>query len=392
MTRLRTWLGAGLAALLLAAAPAPAAGQTREDTAAVLLEAARQLRSEGNSAAAEAVLQLLRRRYAGTAAAQDAQALVAQLRREPEPTRSGRVELMVFGTTYGLWTGLAVPILLDADSPELIGTGLLVGGPLGFLATRAYLRDRPVSEGQARAITFGGTWGSWQGFGWTQVLADTEQCWAEGPEVQCWDDDPSAEALVGGTLAGGLAGIVTGAVLARKPISSGVATTVSFGALWGTWYGGSIAALADMDGDDLLAATLVGGDAGLLAMALLAPRWNPSRARARLVSLGGVVGLLGGLGVDLILVRDNEDLAILIPTVTSAVGLGLAARATRDFDRPGREEGPGGGSASPFGGALLRYDGGRLAMDVPAVRLELERERGRRPATSLYVPVVQARF
>lgn len=392
MVGLRTWLGAGLVALVLAGAAPPAAAQTREDTAAVLLEAARQLRGEGNGAAADAVLQLLRRRYAGTTAARDAQALVAQLRSEPEPTRSGRVELMVFGTTYGLWTGLAVPLLLDEDSPELIGAGLLLGGPLGFLATRAYLKDRPVSEGQARAISFGGTWGSWQGFGWTQLLGGSEVCTTE-PESYCWDDDPSGATLVGGTLAGGLAGIVTGAVLARKPISSGVATTVSFGALWGTGYGGGLGALADLEGDDLLAATLVGGDVGILAMAVFAPRWNPSRSRARLVSLGGVVGLLGGLGADLILVRDNEDAAILIPMATSALGMVLAARATRHFDRPAPEGGPGGGSApSPFGGALLRYEDGRLDMDVPSVRLGVERERGRRPGTSLHLPVLQARF
>ena len=50
------------------------------------------------------------------------------------------------------------------------GVGLLLGAPAGFFASRAYARSRPLSDGQARAITLGGTWGTWQGFGWASVL------------------------------------------------------------------------------------------------------------------------------------------------------------------------------------------------------------------------------
>lgn len=393
MRATKRFLGALAAVVLLGlAVPQPAAAQTREDTAAVLLEAARQLRAEGNGAAADALLQLLRRRYAGTAAAVDAGQLLAQLRSAPEPVRSGRVELLVFGTTYGLWAGLAVPIILDADSPEAYGAGLLLGGPAGFLATRAYLRQRPLTEGQARAISFGGTWGSWQGFGWTMLLADDQECYTIDGVEHCYDGDPDTDQLLAGTLGGGVAGIITGAILARKPISSGVATTVSFGGMWGAGFGAAFAGLADLEGDDVFASSLIGGNAGLVAMAVLAPRWDPSRSRARLVSLGGVVGLLGGLGLDLLVQPGDEKVAIAIPTATSAVGLLLASRATRHLDQREPPGGGGEGGASPFGGALLRYDGGQLGLDVPAVRLEVARERGRERTTSLYVPVFQARF
>lgn len=386
----RCWLVL-LCAAGLAVSAGDVAAQTREDSAAVLLGAARQLRAEGEGAAADAVLRLLQRRYGGTAAAAEAVRVLASLRAAPEPERPGRVELLVFGTGYGMWLGAAVPLMLGSESPEAYGAGLLLGGPLGFLATRAYLKQRPLSEGQARAITFGGTWGSWQGFGWTQVFGGEEDCPADpiyGGD--CYRTDPSAEATVAGTVAGGLAGIATGAVLARKPISSGVATTVSFGGLWGTWYGFAIGHLADLRDEDLLSASLVGGDAGLVAMALLAPKWNPSRNRARLVSLGGVVGLLAGLGVDLIAIQDSDDLAVAIPAATSAAGLLLAARATRSFDRAPANPEPDDGSG--FSGALIDVRGGRARIDVPALGVRLDRGAGERTRTSLYLPVLQARF
>lgn len=379
-----------LCALALGAGARPVAAQTREDTAAVLLDAARQLRADGQADAADAVLRLLQRRYPGTPAAAEALRLLALVERSPEPVRSGKVELLVFGTTYGLWLGAAVPLMLDIESAESLGAGLLLGGPVGFLATRAYLRSRPdLTEGQARAITFGGTWGTWQGFGWTEVLdLGRERCYGD-PQYTCYTDEPSPEARIGGTVAGGLAGIATGALLARKPISSGVATAVSFGALWGTWYGFAIATIADLEDEEVLATTLAGGDLGLVGTALLAPRWNPSRNRARLVSLGGLVGGLGGLGLDLLIQPDDEDVAILIPAITSAAGLVLAAAATRDFDaaRSGGDEGAGG-----FSGALLDVREGRLDLGVPAVGLRLGRDPRRGATTSLYVPVLQARF
>lgn len=391
MTRMRWLLAGALFALALGAGARPVAAQTRADSAAVLLEGARLLRAQGQDAAADALLQLIRQRFTDTSAADEAGRMLLGRRGTPEVQRSGRVELLVFGTTYGLWLGVALPIMAQADGPEAYGAGLLLGGPAGFLAARRYLANRPVSEGQARAITFGGTWGTWQGFGWTEVLdPGGEEC-EPSPDGYCYEPTtPTAEARVAGAVIGGLTGIATGAVLARKPIASGTATAVSFGALWGTWYGFALGTLADAEDDELLGYTLAGGDVGLLTVALLAPRWNVSRSRARLVSLGGVVGLLGGLGIDLLAVRDNEDVAILIPTVTSALGLGLAARATRSMDTDNRGESRDGEAG--FSGALLEYRPGGWRVEVPAVTMKLERAAGRAGATSLYVPLVSARF
>ena len=68
------------------------------------------------------------------------------------------MELQVFGTLYGSWLGIAVPAAFGAEGPEAYGAGLLIGGPGGLVGSRAMQRARPMSEGQARAISWGGIW------------------------------------------------------------------------------------------------------------------------------------------------------------------------------------------------------------------------------------------
>jgi hypothetical protein len=69
-----------------------------------------------------------------------------------------------------------------------------------------------LSEGQARAITFGGTWGTWQGFGWAHVFD-----WGAGKYCNgdaCYDDsDPSTKAAITSAVLGGLAGLGVGAAM-----------------------------------------------------------------------------------------------------------------------------------------------------------------------------------
>jgi hypothetical protein len=287
-------------------------------------------------------------------AAGEADRLLAVARSQPEPERPGRVELLVWSTMYGAWLGLAIPVIGKSDAPEVYGLGMLLGAPIGFFSARQYLKTHPVTEGQARAITFGGTWGSWQGLGWTEVL----DLGAPTCGFDYCDNSPPAETVMAGTVVGGLAGIATGAILARKPITSGVATSVSFGGLWGTWYGLAAGILLDLEDDDLLAATLAGGDVGVLAMATLAPKWNPSRNRARLVSLGGLVGVLVGGGLDLIIQPEDEKVAILIPAATSVAGLLISANSLKPRAPAGGDDGgPGGpdsGSRWPLGRGCTR--------------------------------------
>jgi hypothetical protein len=381
---IRTLAVLAIAVAVLALGRPAAAQITRADSAAVLLDAAQRFEREGRSDVAGAIYRQILERFSETSAAATARARLGQVQGQGSAT-GGRVELVVFSTLYGLWLGVAVPAALGADDPEPYGIGLLVGGPAGLLSGLTYARSRSLTEGQARAITFGGMWGTWQGFGWAKVLDI-------GEGLECVDDvctSDSTEETFAATIAGGLAGILTGALISRKPISSGLATTVNFGALWGTWFGFAAGAIADLEDDDLLAATLIGGDAGLLSMAILAPRWNLSRNRSRLISISGVIGGLAGAGIDLIAQPDDSDVAIAIPMATSLAGLILGAHLTRNYDaQPGR----GGNDA---GQALLEFDDGRFrgGLVLPVPVLQPVRDRGRVVwRLAAQIPVVSVRF
>jgi hypothetical protein len=159
---------------------------------------------------------------------------------------------------------------------------------------------------------------------------------------------------------GGLAGIATGAALSNRTIPPGVATAVNFGALWGTWFGFGGGYLADLEDDGLLAATLLGGNAGLMTMALAAPGWNVSRSRARIVSIYGVIGALSGLGLDLIIQPDDDKTAIAIPLAGSVAGLALGVANTGGYDVPDT-----GSGAAPPGGSLVRLTDGEWSLGAP---------------------------
>ena len=359
-------------AALLLGRPAPSSAQvTRADTAAVLLAAARDFQSGGRWQVAEALYQYVSERFSDTPAG--AAALQALRAAPAGPTSQGsRVELQVWSTLYGLWLGVAVPGALGASGSEPYGLGLLLGGPGGFLAGRALANSRPLSEGQVRAITFGGTWGTWQGFGWARVLGIGEKEVCPDPSF-CYVEDAGSRTVFSSLVVGGLAGIATGTVLSRKPISAGTATTVNFGALWGTWFGVAGSVLADLEGDSFLATTLLGGNAGLVAAALLDPGWNLSRDRARLISIAGVIGGLAGGGLDLLIQPDNEKVAIGIPLATSIAGLAAGAVMTRDDRAAAGSPVAGryaatrrGAASSPPEGTFLHYTDGRLELGIPA--------------------------
>lgn len=377
------------------ATPAAISAQgTPADTAAVLYDVARQLEEEGRLEEARLLYRLIQERYpesyaAGTAGLR----LVATA--TPRIDRSGRTELLVWSTLYGLWLGAAVPAALDADGLEPYGVGLLLGGPAGFLAARNYTRTRPVSEGQARAITFGGSWGTWQAFGWREVFDIGEKTQTSClPDMgQCIEhrSDPSSGALFGSMILGGLAGVATGAAIAgSRDIAAGDAAAVNYAALWGTWYGVVVGVLADLDGDGLLAAALLGGDVGLGTAAVLAPDWGLSVDRVRLISIAGVAGGLAGAGLDLLLQPGNDRVAILIPAITSALGLALGVHWTRDRDASGLGDSTAGSAGD---GALVDLRDGRWSYRLPQpVPVPLRNRDSRGWSPGLRVELLHARF
>jgi hypothetical protein len=382
--------------LLLVAAAArsrdASAQVTRADSAAVLLETAGRFQAEGQPDVAFALYRFVAEHFADTPAGARARSHLESARDEGTEG-GGRVELEVWSTTYGLWLGVALPGAFGADSPEPYGAGLLLGGPVGFLTGKAIARSRPLSEGQARAITLGGTWGTWQGAGWANVLdlGKRTECFVPDEVVGevCYETGDSSEETFAAMILGGVAGIAAGTVISRKPISPGVATTANFGALWGTWFGFAVGYLGGLEDDALLTATLVGGDAGLAAAAVGAARWHPSRSRARLVSIYGVIGGLSGLGIDLLLQPDDDKVAVGIPLAGSILGLAIGSGVTRSYDTGGG--GAGGGNR----GALLGYADGAWSMDPPVpypVMLERDGPQGPVRAPGLGVTWLSARF
>lgn len=394
--RARAAFGPLAFAFALALTPGAARAQeplTRADSAAVLVGTAERMDAEGADALAEAIARMVERRYADTPAAARATQLLATLR-TTRRDRSGRVELIAWSTLYGAWLGVAVPAMLDADGPEAYGLGLIVGAPAGLLAGRAYSRDRSVSAGDARAITFGGSWGTWQGAGWQLVLEIGEGA-CSPTDVDCSAD--GTQELFGMMVGGGLVGLAAGAIAANNTdIGAGTATLVNFGALWGTWYGVVAAVLADLDDEDdgVLTAALLGGDAGLVAMALVAPRVDMSRNRARLINAAGIIGLAVGGGMDLLTTPDDEKVAIGIPALTSALGLYIGTYLTRDYDgaprmREGRLDT---GAESSFALLGLRDGRWRVSLPQPTPRLLRSGPAARESGVAVHVPLLDARF
>ncbi len=342
------------------------------DSANILLDAAESFESDGRFGVAEALYRFIAEHFDTTPASFQARTRFLTLDRLGAE-RGGSVELRVWATTFGLWLGVAVPGWFGADQPEPYGAGLLLGGPAGYFGGRALANSLSLTEGQARAVTLGGTWGTWQGFGWSEVLelGGQENCFQGRVGVQCFDSGPSDEARFGAMVIGGLSGIAAGALLARRPISRGVASTANYGALWGTWFGVATSILLDFDeGDQRLTGALIGGNVGLLTTALLAPGWNISRNRARLISIAGVIGGVGGLGLDLLFQPDDEKMAVAIPFATSLLGLAIGAATTRNSDA---EPAPADNSLSSLSGALFKLDEGRFGVGFPTPMPDLVR-------------------
>ena len=391
--RFVVWLACVCATAIVV--PASAAAQvTAADSAAVLVATAGDIEERGELEVARFLYEEIIRRYPDTPGAELARARLEGLGvtpARPRPAgvtqdRRGDTEFRVWSTLYGLWLGgVAVPMLAGARSSESHGVGLLLGGPVGYLAGRVF--SRPLSVGRSRTISWAGTWGTWQGVGWAQALN-------LGADPGCEYCGPGEREAVAAALAGGLSGIVTAALLARET-SEGTAAATYLGSLWGTWFGLGGATALDMNDEAMWVSTLLLGNAGLVAGALAGRRFDLSSRRAHMISLGGLIGGFGGVGIVLIAEPGNVDSDIAIPLAASAVGLAVGALLTRDGE--GTPE--AGSSASPAesgsaAGVLLNWSRGRLAIGLPMPfpTTVLDPGRNGRRHTDWNVPLLRLRF
>ena len=396
--------GLTIVALLAAVlgGPRPAAAQpAAADSAAVLVATAGDFEERGELDVARALYEEVIRRYPDTPGAGMARVRLERLGapegpmavrlaqgdapRDPPPDQRGDTEFRVWSTLYGLWLGVAVPMLADAEGSEPYGAGLLLGGPTGYLAGRVF--SRSLSVGRARTISWAGTWGTWQGLGWAHTLN-------LGGEPGC-EFCAGEKEVVATALAGGLTGIVMAGLLSRD-VTEGTAAATYLGSLWGTWFGLAGATVLDLDDEAMWASTLLVGNAGLIAGALAGSRFDLSSRRAHMISLGGLIGGFGGVGIALITKPDSNGAAFAIPLATSLAGLGFGALLTRDGADTSRGESStafaASGSASP---ALLSWsDGAQLAVGLPMpfpITVPDPERNGRRH-TVWNVPLLRLRF
>jgi len=391
----RTIAAVALVVALTILADALRAQVTRTDSAAVLLDAARNLQVEGQNSLARQLLIYIVRRYGDTTAAQTAFEWL-QTRSVESGYGDGKAGLVVWNTLYGAWLGTAIPAAFGADSPGPYGAGLLIGAPLGFFGTRAFTAANRVTPGQSIATAFGSMWGTWQGVGWRAVLdigSDTyTQCWDTGlGQTECYTyEDTPEEAGFAAAVVGGLSGLAAGGAIAfAKNPTAGDATLVMFGSFWGTWYGLALGVLADAENDALLTWTLLGGNVGLLGSALGTRAWNGTAGRTWLVSASGLAGGLAGLGVDLLVEVDDEKTAILIPSLASAVGLGVGFAITAN------EPDDLNGAIPSASGALFNLNGGRWRLGIPVPRpvlIDSRQNRRHRGRLGFHIPVLTGSF
>lgn len=221
--------------------------------------------------------------------------------------QSGRIESVIFGTLYSTWLGVGSAYLADADSGKAAAAGMMIGAPAGLLASLALTRNATLSDGQAALINFSGYWGTWQGYGLSILL----------------DKNDDEKTMIGSAMAGGLLGLaMTSAITKRINPSSGDASMINYGGLWGTWFALLAGSITDHDySDGLLAFSLVGGNLGVTAMAILAPKTELNFTQASLVNLSGIVGTIVTFGSLLILQPDSER--VMSATLMAGGILGL---------------------------------------------------------------------
>jgi len=360
----------------LFAGPRLASAQTsRADSANVLLETARRLEAEGNRPAAQSLLAYLLRNFGDTPAAAEAS---SRLTAQPgEVERSGRLELIAWGTIYGAFLGLAVPAALGAENASAYGAGLLIGPAGGFFLASAYATSARPSLGRARALTFGFRWGTEQAVFWPAALGS----------------DLSAQARWGTMILGGAAGVTAAALFTKnRAISPGLVTAASHGSNWGMWFGLMALGIFEVshDADKIV---LAAGDAGLLAAILTTPR-DISTGRVWMTTAAGVAGAAAGLGIDLIVRPDNAQLGFGIPTIGSAIGLVAGARLAKKSEAGTRRAGVDAGPHLPSALFEVGEDGARVGFPALTPTLVPVGERGvrrlYRPA--LMVPLFHAAF
>jgi hypothetical protein len=193
------------------------------------------------------------------------------------------------------------------------------------------------------------------------------------------------------SLLGASAGAASSLLLTENGLTSGQASAINSGTLWGFWFGIAGLSAFDLEGDAVLAAPMLGAAGltgmgillaqfvrptagqvsmansgglwagvvmalllatsngsdsqtffaielgttavGLLSLGLLSNTYPVSRGRVLIIDAGGILGGLLGASVTYLVAGNDVGDGILIGTAAGVIaGLGTAAYLTRDFD------------------------------------------------------------
>ena len=230
----------------------------------------------------------------------------------------GRAELAVFSTLYGLWAGGLVTYLGDLNRVDTVFLMSTLLGGTGLAVSMGATKGREITEGRARLVSMGGTWGTVNAAAWGLQAGLT--------------DKP----LVTTMLVTGVAGIIAGATVFDEAPAPGYLSLVNTAGLWSAYATGMLLLIAQSDasGADNFALIVAGADLGLVATALLADDVRISQGRVRLIDLGGLLGTLGAAAILSSSDPDSESTVGAVLLGGTAVGIVAATLATIDWDDP----------------------------------------------------------
>jgi hypothetical protein len=248
------------------------------------------------------------------------------------------IELYIAGASWGVLTGTWL-VLLGGD-PEGTGGGaipILLGGAGAVLvfATDSALDGFPT--GVPASIAMGALVGFLEGVFILPAFQDD------------FDTESSiATVLWGGATLGAVAGAVMGTQL--RPTTGDARLVASVG-LWGAYFAGLGAMVAQADGESGWRVALGGLNAGLLLGLLLAPVSDFNASRVMLLHAGVGAGSLAGLLVATMVQSDSGDLDNETTALTVGVGAAMGLLGAYLLFRP-REPEPG---AAPYEGARASW-------------------------------------
>ncbi|MEO8704575.1 MAG: hypothetical protein ABI867_31260 [Kofleriaceae bacterium] len=238
-----------------------------------------------------------------------------------KPSKGARAELALFQGIHGIFLGLEVCAIAECNDG---GSVLLLGLVGGAIGAGASLSVPDLTSGRRALLNSGTVWGAANA---GLLLAAIQ------PDV-----DDSAAPIVGPLMAGQLGGMGVGYSLFRYQPTAGQVGLANSTGQWSAVITGLLIAGLDDDPSDsstkgYALAVLAALDGGLGVGAYLAGKYpHVSRAQTLVIDAGGIFGAVAGGGL-LVLAQDEFGPGTALGAAAgTAVGLGIAAYMTRNWN------------------------------------------------------------